>query len=61
VNLVVWNDLAEKQRRELLASKLLAVSGQVQREGLVVHVLARWLEDLSPMLGRLATSSHDFH
>src|SRR6185369_13281040 len=61
VNLVVWNDLAEKQRRELLASKLLAVSGQVQREGLVVHVLARRLEDLSPMLGRLATSSHDFH
>jgi error-prone DNA polymerase len=61
VNLVVWNDLAEKQRRELLASKLLAVSGQVQREGLVVHVLARRLQDLSPMLGRLATSSHDFH
>ncbi|HET9653603.1 MAG TPA: error-prone DNA polymerase, partial [Usitatibacter sp.] len=61
VNLVVWNDLAERQRRELLGSKLLAVSGQVQREGLVVHVLARRLEDLSPMLGRLATASHDFH
>jgi error-prone DNA polymerase len=61
VNLVVWSDLAERQRRELLGSKLLAVSGQVQREGLVVHVLARRLEDLSPMLGRLATASHDFH
>ncbi|MGE5096161.1 MAG: OB-fold nucleic acid binding domain-containing protein, partial [Betaproteobacteria bacterium] len=61
VNLVVWNDLAERQRRELLGAKLLAVSGQVQREGLVVHVLARKLEDLSPMLGRLATTSHDFH
>jgi len=24
-------------------------------------VLARRLEDLSPLLGRLATSSHDFH
>jgi error-prone DNA polymerase len=61
VNLVVWNDLAERQRRELLGSRLLAVSGQVQKEGLVVHVLARKLEDLSPMLGRLATASHDFH
>jgi error-prone DNA polymerase len=61
VNLVVWNDLAERQRRELLGSRLLAVTGQVQREGLVVHVLARRLEDFSPMLGRLATSSHDFH
>jgi error-prone DNA polymerase len=61
VNLIVWNDLAERQRRELLGSRLLAVRGQVQREGRVVHVLARRLEDLSPMLGRLATSSHDFH
>jgi len=61
VNLVVWNDLAERQRRELLGSRLLAVQGEVQRQGSVVHVLARRLEDLSPMLGRLATSSHDFH
>jgi error-prone DNA polymerase len=61
VNLIVWNDLAERQRRELLGSRLLAVHGEVQRQGLVVHVLARKLEDLSPMLGRLATTSHDFH
>ena len=61
VNLIVWNDLAERQRRELLGSRLLAVQGQVQRHGDVIHVLARKLEDLSPMLGRLATTSHDFH
>jgi error-prone DNA polymerase len=61
VNLIVWNDLAERQRRELLGSRLLAVRGEVQRQGRVVHVLAHRLEDLSPMLGRLATSSHDFH
>jgi len=61
VNLIVWNDLADRQRRELLGSRLLAVSGEVQREGRVVHVLARRLEDLSALLGRLATTSHDFH
>ena len=61
VNLIVWNDLADRQRRELLGSRLLAASGEVQREGSVVHILARRLEDLSPMLGRLSTSSHDFH
>ena len=61
VNVIVWNDLADRQRRELLASRLLAVDGEVQSEGRVVHVLARRLEDLSPMLGRLSTSSHDFH
>jgi error-prone DNA polymerase len=61
VNLIVWNDLAERQRRELLGSRLLAVRGEVQRQGRVVHVLARSLEDLSPLLGRLAVQSHDFH
>jgi len=61
VNLVVWNDLAERQRRELLGARLLEVAGEVQREGRVVHVLARRLIDLTPLLGRLATTSHDFH
>jgi error-prone DNA polymerase len=45
----------------LIGSRLLAVSGEVQRQGRVVHILARRLEDLSPMLGRLSTASHDFH
>src|SRR5437667_8424332 len=61
VNVIVWNDLAERQRKELIGSRLLAVSGEVQRAGSVVHVLAKRLEDLSPLLGRLATTSHDFH
>jgi error-prone DNA polymerase len=60
-NVIVWNNVADRQRRELLASRLLAVYGEVQREGRVVHILARTLEDLSPMLGRLSTTSHDFH
>jgi error-prone DNA polymerase len=61
MNLIVWNDLADRQRRELIGSRLLAVSGEVQRQGSVIHVLARHLEDLSPLLGRLSTTSHDFH
>ena len=61
VNLVVWNDLAERQRKELLGARLLEVSGQVQKQGLVVHILARRFADLTPLLGRLSTSSHDFH
>ncbi|MGE5616450.1 MAG: error-prone DNA polymerase, partial [Bacillota bacterium] len=61
MNLIVWNDLADRQRRELLGSRLLAVSGEVQRQGRVVHVLAKKLEDWSALLGRLSTTSHDFH
>ena len=60
-NVIVWRDLGDRQRRELLGAKLLAVFGKVEREGQVVHVLAGRLADLSPMLGNLETHSRDFH
>ncbi len=60
-NVIVWRDLGDRQRRELLGSKLLAVYGNIEREGDVVHVQAGRLVDLSPMLGALETRSRDFH
>jgi len=60
-NVIVWRDVGDRQRRELLDAKLLAVFGKVEREGQVVHVLAGRLEDLSPLLGALETRSRDFH
>jgi error-prone DNA polymerase len=60
-NVIVWRDLSDRQRRELLGSRLMAVYGTVEREGEVVHVLASRLVDLTPMLGSLQTRSRDFH
>ncbi|HET9670695.1 MAG TPA: error-prone DNA polymerase [Casimicrobiaceae bacterium] len=60
-NVIVWRDLGDRQRRELLGARLLAVYGRVEREGSVVHVLAGRLVDLTPMLGALPTRSRDFH
>jgi error-prone DNA polymerase len=60
-NVIVWRSLGERQRRELLHSRLLAVYGKVEREGAVVHVLAGRLVDLTPLLGALPTRSRDFH
>jgi error-prone DNA polymerase len=59
-NLIVWPGVAARQRRELLNASLLAVVGEVQREGEVQHVIARQLEDHSGLLGRLVTRSRDF-
>jgi error-prone DNA polymerase len=61
LNVVVWNSLVERQRRELLGSKLLGVEGVMQKEGDVVHLVAHRLADHTPLLGRLATVSRDFH
>jgi error-prone DNA polymerase len=60
-NVIVWRDVSDRQRRELLGSRLLAVFGRVEREGPVVHLIAGRLVDLSPLLGRLEAKSRDFH
>ncbi|MBB4104196.1 error-prone DNA polymerase [Allorhizobium borbori] len=46
-NLVVWPKIFEKFRRIVLGSGMLGVSGRLQREGEVVHIVARELFDLS--------------
>jgi error-prone DNA polymerase len=61
VNVVVWRDVADRQRRELLGSRLMGVEGVVEREGEVVHVIARRLTDHSVLLGHLPSESRDFH
>jgi error-prone DNA polymerase len=59
-NIIVWNSVAQRQRRVLLHSRLLGVAGEVQREGEVVHVVAKRLTDYSALLGALAVASRDF-
>lgn len=61
VQVIVWRRLRERFRQALLRSRLLAVRGTWQREGAVANLIAGHLEDLTPLLGRLATSSRDFH
>jgi error-prone DNA polymerase len=61
VNVVVWHDLVEKQRRELTGASLLGVYGILERQGEVVHLIAKRLVDYSALLGRLTTASRDFH
>jgi error-prone DNA polymerase len=58
---IIWPRLAQQQRSVLLQTRLLAVAGEVQREGSVVHLIARHLEDHSHLLGKLITQSRDFH
>ena len=61
VNVVVWRDVSQRQRRVLLGARLLAVHGVLERDGEVAHLIAGRLEDLSTMLGELVTQSRDFH
>ncbi|MFL6654761.1 MAG: OB-fold nucleic acid binding domain-containing protein [Sulfurifustis sp.] len=60
VNVVVWPQLVERYRRVLTQARLILVDGEVQREGEVIHVVARRLHDRTALLGGVATRSRDF-
>jgi len=53
-NIIVWNKTFDKNRRVVLGSRLLAVRGQLQREGLVTHLVSRSFTDFTPSLLDLA-------
>ncbi|MDQ3288321.1 MAG: error-prone DNA polymerase [Pseudomonadota bacterium] len=60
-NVVIWRDLAERQRRVLLESRLLAVEGRLEHQHGVMHLIAQRLDNLTALLGSLDTRSRDFH
>ncbi|GHB05241.1 error-prone DNA polymerase [Algimonas arctica] len=53
VNVVVWNKLFQKNRGPVMAGRLLRISGKLQREGIVHHVIAERIEDMSHLLNSL--------
>ena len=52
-NVIVWPKVYERNRRAVIAGRLLRVSGQLQSEGSVRHLVAWRIEDLSHLLDRL--------
>ena len=53
-NLIVWSRVFERFRRIVVGARLIGVIGRVQREGIVIHVIAHRLIDLSDQLDHLA-------
>ncbi|WP_371355856.1 error-prone DNA polymerase [Pseudomonas chlororaphis] len=60
VNVVVWRDLAERQRKVLVGAQLLKVDGTLETEGEVRHLIAGRLSDLSDLLSGITIRSRDF-
>ena len=54
-NVIVWRKIYEAFRRAVIAGRLLRVTGRMQREGAVTHVIAERIEDLSALLDSLLT------
>jgi error-prone DNA polymerase len=64
VNVIIWPDLLERYRKEVLGARLMPVYGIWQADtatgGQVMHLVARRVVDHTPMLGTLTLRSRDF-
>src|SRR5262249_32085989 len=58
INLVVFKNLFEQFRKEILQARLLMAYGKLQREGEVIHIIVQQCFDLSKLLRGL-TSTND--
>jgi len=54
INLVVWPDLKEKQRRVVMGSRLMEVRGRVEYDDEVIHVIAHHMTDATDSLYALS-------
>ena len=52
-NIIVWPPVYERYRRVVLGARLIMVRGKLQREGIVIHIIADKLVDLTPLLSTL--------
>lgn len=58
-NLVVFENLFETYRKEILQSKLIMVEGTLQIEGEVIHVIAQRCYNFSSLLRKLTPSNNE--
>ncbi|CAM4130652.1 error-prone DNA polymerase [Roseateles saccharophilus] len=61
VQVIIWPSVRDEFSKALYRSRMLCVEGSWQREGDACSLIAKRLEDLTPLLGDLETASRDFH
>ncbi len=60
-NVVVWQATANAQKTTFLTAKILKVTGILEREGDVIHIIAGRLFDLTDRINGLDCKSRNFH
>jgi error-prone DNA polymerase len=57
-NTILWPRVFEHFRPIVLGARLISVTGELQNEKGVIHIVARAFEDLTPLLRRLSEHGH---
>lgn len=57
-NVVIWRKMFLANRRAVIAGRMLRVTGRLERQHGVSHVIAEQIEDISDMLDSLLAEAH---
>jgi DNA-directed DNA polymerase III PolC len=60
-NIIVWPGVFEAFRHNILQTNLMLVSGELQNQDSVVHVVAQRIENMTSWVRNLPRNSRDFH
>ena len=58
VNVIIWQKVYLTFRRAVIAGRMLKVTGRLQRQSGVTHVIAEQVEDISSLLDTLLIEAH---
>ena len=61
INLIVWSNVAQRYRQPFLSAYLLEVTGRLQHQSGVMHVVVESMIDRSSWVGDLQIKARDFH
>ena len=59
-NAIVWNKIFDRFRSIVMGARLVKITGRLQSESGVIHVVVDQIEDLTPMLGLLQREARHF-
>lgn len=60
-NIIFWPGIFDAYRHEILQSNLMVVSGELQHQEGVIHIVAERIEDCTSWITSLPRNSRDFH
>ena len=56
-NIIVWPNIFKKFRNQVIGGRMLKITGKLQIEDNVTHIIANYIEDISIMLDELLSKN----
>jgi len=56
-NVIVWPNIFKKYRNQIIGGRMLKITGKIQKENNIIHIIASSIEDISSMLDDLLSNN----